>query len=284
MDKANLSVDTRAHDGLVAHRGWDFNVLSSHGVDPGRVATFANRAASAHVFLSSLLQYSPDFALLVLGSDDWLKRSSHPLYGMPNYAHGNLIVAATTNPFWISFLEMINEGVPMRMPAIAAVYGVPGSRIDLTSFFDLLTVHELGHAFFSHGPSRLPRRWLDELACNLGLHNYVTAQEPDALPALTTFPSAVGACSPPHGGDRSLADFDAHYDDLDPLTYGWYQCRLHVGAAMVHDAAGISTTRRLWDAFASPNAADGDDRVSDADLVSSLDTIHPVFGDIVRRW
>lgn len=282
--EATPAVDTTAHDGLAAHRGWDHKVLASHGVDPHRVAEFANRATAAHEFLSSLLDYRPDFALLVLGPDDWPQRSSHPLYGMPNYVRGNLIVAAITNPFWIPFLDMVNKGAPDRMTAISAVYGVPGSGVDLTTFFDLLTIHELGHAFFSNGIARPPRRWLDEFACNLGLHNYVATREPEALRALTTFPSAVAACPPPEGGYRTLADFDAHYDDMDPLNYGWYQCRLHVAATTVHDVAGIPATRRLWDAYATSGGARGDDAVSDANLVKSLDTVHPVFRDIVQRW
>lgn len=78
----------------------------------------------------------------MLGTDDWEGRSIHPVYGMPNYRSGNLIVAATTNPFWAGFLDVIEEDAPEQAATVADAYGGPDGGVDLSPFFDLLAVHE----------------------------------------------------------------------------------------------------------------------------------------------
>ena len=116
------------------------------------------------------------------------------------------------------------------------------------------------------------------------MHGYVAAGEPGQLPVLTTFPAAIAAIEPPGTGYRSLADFDPPAGDMDPWNYGWYQCRLSVAAAQVHDRAGPGAARRLPDAFLSRAAHTKDEDLGHEELVRLLDQADPAIGDIVRNW
>jgi hypothetical protein len=284
MAEMSGAIDTGPHAGLEPHPGWDFPVLATRGLDAGTVNRLAGRTAAASRYLSGLFDHELRVALLVLGPEDWDSRSPNLVYGMPGYAQGNLFVAGTTNKFWEESLGLIKAGAPGHLPGLSAVYGAAGGGIDLTPFFDLLPVHELAHAFFNDGPRCLPRKWLNEFECNLLMHGYVAAEEPGQLPVLTTFPAAVAAIEPPGTGYRSLADFDTFAENMDPWNYGWYQCRLSVAAARVHDSAGAGAARRLSDTFLSRTAIADDEDLSDEELVRLLDQADPALGDVARHW
>jgi hypothetical protein len=285
MAEMSGAVNTGPHAGLESHPGWGYPVLASRGLEAGTVRRLAERTAAASRYLSALLRYEPRFALLVLGPQDWDSRSPDLVYGMPGYDRGNLLVAGTGNRFWEESLGLIGAGAPGYVPGLSAVYGTAEGEIDLAPFFDLLPVHELAHAFVNDGPLRLPRRWLDEFECNLAMHGYVAAEEPGQLPALITFPAAIAAIEPPGTGYRNLADFDTyHAGNMDPWNYGWYQCRLSVAAARVHDSAGAGAARRLSDTFLSRAARTDDDDLTDEELVCLLDRADPALGDVARNW
>ena len=284
MAEMSGAVNTGPHAGLESHPGWDYPVLATRGLEAGTVSRLARRTAAASRYLSALFNYEPRFALLVLGPQDWDSRSPHGVYGMPQYEQGNLLVAGTANRFWEESLDLIKAGAPDRLPGLSAVYGAAGGGIDLTPFFDLLPVHELAHAFVNEGPLRMPRRWLDEFECNLLMHGYVAAEEPGQLPVLTTFPAAIAAIEPPSTGYRILADFDAYAGSMDPWNYGWYQCRLSVAAAQVHDSAGPGAARRLPDTFLSRAAHARDEDLGDEELVRLLDQADHAIGDVARDW
>jgi hypothetical protein len=285
MAEMSGAVNTGPHAGLESHPGWGYPVLASPGLDVGTVSRLAARTSAASRYMSALFSYEPRFALLVLGPQDWDSRSPNLVYGMPGYEQGNLLVAGTGNRFWAESLELIRAGAPDHLPSLSAVYGTAEGEIDLTPFFDLLPVHELAHAFVNDGPLRLPRRWLDEFECNLAMHGYVAAEEPGQLPALITFPAAIAAIEPPGTGYRNLADFDTyHAGNMDPWNYGWYQCRLSVAAARVHDSAGAGAARRLSDTFLSRAARTVDEDLSDEELARLLDQADPALGDVARNW
>ena len=262
-------------------------MLASPGLDAGTVRRLAARTAVASRYLSALFSYEPRFALLVLGPQDWDSRSPNPVYGMPGYEQAYPLVAGTSNRFWAESLELIEGRCASRLPGLSAVYGTVEGEIDLTPFFDLLPVHELAHVFVNDGPLRLPRRWLDEFACNLAMHGYVAAEEPGQLPALITFPAAIAAIEPPGTGYRNLADFDTyhHAGNMDPWNYGWYQCRLSLAAARVHDSTGPGAARRLSDTFLARAAGTDDEDLSDEELARLLDQADPALGDDdPRNW
>jgi hypothetical protein len=265
-------IDTARHDGLRRLGGVPFPVYASEAVVP-RARELADRSAQALRFIASILAVRPEMALLVLAADDWDKRSGFPLYGMPNYVAGNIVVAGEPSDFWRGFVKLVAEESPMGLDLLRDVYG-SADDIDLTPFFDLLVVHEIGHHLEHVGNVHFPRLWLNELFCNLCLHVYVAEQEPDELPALECFPAALAAISPVRFPNRDLHSFEELYTRMPPQNYGWYECRLHVAAKRVYDAGGSAALRLLWDRF----------RFSDADLAVALEEMEPQLACVLSEW
>jgi hypothetical protein len=273
MLELSAAVNIGPHAGLESHLGRGYPVLASNGLDRGTVNRLAQHTAAAYRYLAALFDYRPNFALVPLGPGDWVFRSPYPVYGMPK----------DSNTFLEESLALIEAGAPDHFPDLSTVYSAAGGATDLGPFFDLLPVHELAHAFVNDGPLHLPRRWLDEFECNLLMHGYVAAEEPTQLPVLVTFPAAIAAIEAPGTGYRSLADFDTYYaENMDPWNYGWYQCRTCVAAARVHDSAGPSAARELWDTFL-PRSARAEN-ISEQELVRLLDQVDPAIGDVIRLW
>lgn len=84
------------------HRGLEpfGSTLPAHvsaGLHDGVAATI-QRVEKAHRFFIDQLGVEPRIAVLILGPDDWAGRSNHPLYGMPNYGDGNLVLAGEQPP------------------------------------------------------------------------------------------------------------------------------------------------------------------------------------------
>lgn len=275
-------LDVTLHDGLQPVGGLPHPAYASAGVDAHAVAAQAIRVGRAHADLRSVVAHDPAFALLVLDEHDWPTRSMHPVYGMPNCRAGNLIVAATPNPLWAGFADLATAASNPQREAVIATYATAGGTVDLTTFFDLLAVHELFHVFLEDAGIELPRLWLMELVCNLALHHYVAACEPDQLSTLEVLPRAVAALDRDQLEHHSLAAFEARYAfGMDPINYGWYQCRLHEAAAKIHAATGGTALRTAWTAFAeAPHATMGD-----SELELFLDThISPMLGEVLRTW
>ena len=93
----------------------------------------------------------------------------------------------------------IRDASPDGYAELTAAYPDGDGGVDLQPFFDLITIHELAHAFETLGDLRLPTSWLSEIFVNLALHAFVAARQPISLPTLETLPR-VGAAS------RTLAD------------------------------------------------------------------------------
>jgi hypothetical protein len=236
-----------------------------------RAGPIAARSARALAFLGELLGVVPDVQLLVLTEGDWAGRSGHPVYGMPNSLRDTLVVAGEANQFWLAFVDMLD---PEPQLELRAAYRGADDEIDLAPFFDLLAVHELAHTFEVAGGVRFPRLWLREFFCNVCLHAYVAAAEPEAMAALTAFPRLVAQVPGDRLSYRTIADFERIYDDMPGPNYGWFQCRLHVAAGRLVESAGPQSVRKLFDAY----------RVDDAELSALLGTrVHPELRAIAEE-
>jgi hypothetical protein len=268
-----MAIDPSKHAGLEHVGDFPFAVFASTDVVP-RACDIAERGARALRFLGSALDVEPELALLVLAPDDWEGRASHPVYGMPNYdGAGNLVVAGAASDFWRGFVGLVAETQPDALAMLTEAYEVDG-EIDLSPFFDLLAIHEMGHRLHQVGVVRFPRLWLAEFFCNLCLHTYVAEEEPEALDVLEAFPAAVAAVPPEHMVHDDLGTFEQIYDRMPPHNYGWYQCRLHAAAKRVYDAGGPVVLRRLWNRF----------RLSDAELIVALHEVEPELGRFLTEW
>jgi hypothetical protein len=270
-----MVIETSKHAGLEHVEDFPFLVFASATVVP-RARVIAERAARALAFLGAALDVELELALLVLAPGDWEGRASHPVYGMPNYdGAGNLVVAGAPSDFWRGFVGLVAEARPDALSILTEAYEVDGDgEIDLSPFFDLLAIHEMGHRLHQVGVVRFPRLWLSEFFCNLCLHTYVAEEEPKALAVLEAFPAAVAAVPPEQMQHSDLDTFEQIYDRMPPHNYGWYQCRLHVAAKRVYDAAGAATLRRLWDRF----------RLDEEGLAIALREVEPELARVLTEW
>src|ERR1700733_14295115 len=184
--------------GLAHLGGYPFEVRHSEGALV-RARAAADVAASAYGYFSPLFSgVEPDIAVIVAGQADWKSRQP---YGLPFFNDdegqirpGIVVMPAGSGDFWTGMGEDIREASPRGYARLLAAYPGAEGGLDLLPFFDLITIHELGHAFEALGDLRLPTFWLGEIFANIALHAFVATRQPENLPTLEVL-SRVGASS-----------------------------------------------------------------------------------------
>lgn len=249
--------------GLPRLGGYPFEVRYSDGsLVRARVA--ADVAALAYRYFSRLFGgFEPDIAVVVADEADW--PGSWAPYGLPFFRNdageirpGVVVMPAGGGDFWLAMAQDLRDGSPRGYARLLATYPDSTGGLDLQPFFDLLTIHELAHAFEELGDVRLPTLWLSEIFANLALHAFVATRLPERLKTLETLP-AVGAGSRRLGarmrdtGYSTLEELEGHYpgrdEPMSPLNYVWFQYRWQRLAARMFDTDGEDGLVRLWDCF-----------------------------------
>ena len=283
--------------GLAQLDGYPFEVRHSTGALE-RAQAAAEIAADAYIYLCRLLGgVEPDLALIIADRADW--RSRQP-YGLPFFNDdagqirpGILVMPAGSGEFWIGMPDDLRRASPRAYGRILATYPDGNGGVDLQPFFDLITLHELGHAFEVFGELNLPTFWLGEIFANLALHVFVATRRPDRLETLEVL-SQVGAASRRLAarmrteGYSTLEDLERHYTGgdtpMDPLNYVWYQYRWQRIAAAMFRADGEDSLVRFWSYFRQS------ERVAAGDLTAA--TLAPVLraevsdalGRAIQKW
>lgn len=242
------------------------------------------RVEKAIEFHQQLVNFKPEVIVLILAKADWSSYTSFPVYGMPHYSDDKtLIVAAEDNAFWQSFLPPLEQLPPGLRTQVEKAYSMPDGRISMQPFFDLLALHELGHAFHFQGGLQMQRKWMGELFCNILLHTYVAENEPGQLPALTVFPNMVIGNGTSEYKYTSLRDIEERYEEIGmqhAKNYGWFQSRWHKAAGDIYDAAGNNVVPKLWTAFKNQQQ-----KLSDDELIPFLENaVHECLADVMRKW
>lgn len=263
--------------------GYDFRVHYSHDCDV-RAQLISNRVHKAKNYFQKLLDFSPTVTLLVLNENDWPKFTNFPVYGMPHYNGDSiLIVAANDNPFWKSFVPPPDQLPENLREQIKTVYRTDSGELSMQAFFDLLAIHELGHAFHFQADLNMQRKWLAELYVNSLLHTYVAEIEPESLPALTLIAKMVLGAGTNGLTYTSLEDIETRYNEIGqkyPNNYGWYQFRWHSAAEKIYDSDGAQINRKWWNALKSKN-----EKLSDSELLLFLDSeIGESVANVMRYW
>jgi hypothetical protein len=283
--------------GLAHLGGYPFEVRYSEG-SLVRARAAADIAADAYVYFSRLFSgVEPDIAVIVADEADWESRQP---YGLPFFNDddgqirpGIVVMPAGSGDFWIAMGQDLREASPRGYTRLLATYPDGAGGLDLQPFFDLVTIHELGHAFETLGDLRLPTFWLGEIFANLALHAFVATRRPESLNTLEVL-SIVGAQSPRLGarmraeGYSTLEDLEAHYtgggDPMSPLNYVWYQYRWQRLAAQMFDSNGENGLIRFWDCFHATDLLNSGE-VTAASLVALLRTeVSETLGRAVQDW
>ncbi|MGC2485640.1 MAG: hypothetical protein WA359_05310 [Acidimicrobiales bacterium] len=247
---------------LASLNGYPFEVRYSEGA-LSRARTSADIAADAYGYFADLFTgVEPDIAVIVANEDDWHSRQP---YGLPFFNDddgqirpGIVVMPAGRGTFWIEMGEVLRETSPDQYVRLLATYPDGANGLDLQPFFDLVTIHELGHAFEVLGGLRLPTFWLGEIFANLALHTFIAMRRPESLNTLEVL-AIVGTQSPQLDdriraeGYSTLEELEAHYtggeNPMGPLNYVWYQYRWQRIAAQMFDAEGEDALIRFWDCF-----------------------------------
>jgi hypothetical protein len=283
--------------GLSQLGGYPFEVRYSDG-SLVRARAAADVAADAYVYFSRLFAgVEPDIAVIVAGEADW---SGNGPYGLPFFRDdaaeirpGIVLMPAGGGDFWTGIAQDIRDASPRGYAKLLTAYPDGTGGLDLQPFFDLITIHELGHAFEVLGDLRLPTFWLGEIFVNLAMPAFVATQLPASLPTLEVLPT-VGAGSRNLAarmraeGYSTLEELQAHYtggdDSMDPLNYVWYQHRWLRLAAKMFEADGEDGLVRFWDCFHSTDCVNAREATA-ASLAPLLATeISPTLGQAIRDW
>jgi hypothetical protein len=249
-----------------------------------RAAAVAGIAADAYAYLAGLLDdVEPDIAVIVADRAVW--PSTVTPYGMPFFRDdpgqlrpGILVLPAGAGDFWREAIDELPHDDPAGWQRLCRTYPDPArGGVDLQPFFDLVTVHELGHAFETLGGLRLPAFWLSELFANLALHAFVATRIPGSLETLQAF-SEVGAADRGltariHAtGISALDAFEEHYagsrDQMSTQNYLWFQYRFQRLAADVFEADGQDALVRFWRLFRDRRAPAQTDAASLAPVLA----------------
>jgi hypothetical protein len=283
--------------GLAQLGGFPFEVRYSEG-SLARARAAADIAADAYVYFSRLFSgVEPDIAVIVAAEADWESRQP---YGLPFFNDddgqirpGIVVMPAGSGDFWIAMGRDLHEASPRGYTRLLATYPDGAGGLDLQPFFDLVTIHELGHAFETLGDLRLPTFWLGEIFANLALHAFVATSQPESLNTLEVL-SIVGTQSPRLDdrmraeGYSTLEDLEAHYtggdDPMSPLNYVWYQYRWQRLAAQMFDSDGENGLIRFWDCFHATDLLNSGE-VTAASLAALLRTeVSETLGRAVQDW
>ncbi len=245
----------------------------------------AKRCDNVISFYKSLINFEPTVTLLVLSSDDWSKYTPFPVYGMPHYNDAQtLIVASEDNDFWKSFIPPLDQLPKELAKQISNTYSDKNNSLTMRGFFDLLAIHELGHAFHQQGGLKMQRMWMGELFANILLHTYIAELEPELLPALTVFPQmVVSSTNKSELKFTTLNELETNYKLISqkyPNNYGWYQCRWHKAAGNIYDDGGLKIIKKLWQVLKKQNETLDD--TAFAKLLSKK--VHQSVANVPLKW
>ncbi|HSW53844.1 MAG TPA: hypothetical protein VLH59_02035 [Ignavibacteriaceae bacterium] len=280
----SLTGYAQKYSALVTLDGYKSKVYFSTGNDE-RAKTVAERMDRVLEYYNTLIAFEPEVTLLILNPADWPEHTTFPVYGMPHYddKRNLLIIASENNAFWNSFIPPINQLPKELADQISSTYVDENGDLTMQSFFDLLAIHEIGHAYHFQAGLNVQRMWMGELFCNIMLHTYIAENEPDQLPALTVFPQMVIAGGKEEYKFTSLTDIEERYEEIGqkyPKNYGWYQCRWHSAAGNIYDAGGVEAFVKLWDAFSAQK-----EKLNDEELAAFLaEKVHQSVADVMLKW
>ena len=248
--------------GLARLQGYPFDVRYSDGALP-QATVAADVAADAYTYFDRLFAgVEPDIAL-DRGRRSRLVESAAVRAAVlqrrrradPPRHRGD--ARRTAESSGLRSVQDLRDASPNGYPKLLATYPDGAGGVDLQPFFDLITLHELGHAFETLGDLRLPTFWLSEIFANLALHAFVATQMPASLPRWRcSRPSereAQLAARMRAEGYSTLEELEAHYTGrrhpMSPLNYVWFQYRWQRLAAKMFQADGEDGVIRFWDCF-----------------------------------
>jgi hypothetical protein len=252
--------------------GFPFPVVATIGLEE-KAARIAERTRGARSWMSGILGMEPQIRVEVLGPEDFAERAELPALGLPhlNEAGTMFLAGYDTSTFDSSIVETMKYLPPADRSAFIQAYGDPPS---VQTFVDLLSLHELAHAYHMQRGWSFQELWMGELFCNLALQGYVAEHEPAAQRALETLPTAAHHMPPQAQGVTGIDAMSAE----NPLTYVWYEFRLQVAAIRLWDAGGPGLLAEFYEQQGL--TAQGNDRTDASRLPAAIESLRTAWPDV----
>jgi len=270
---------SQSPNNLIQLKGYPFEVFYSSGQE-NKAKEIATKCDSAIIYMyQNVLGFKPVIKVFILNPEDWKQFAVEPLYGLPHYQGQKLFVAAQDNPFWKSFIPPMEKLSPEMAKTIQKLFRTNNGNLSFERFFDLLSLHELGHVFALQDSVYFSRKWLNELFANLFLHTYIAEKEPNLLPILEAAPKMNMENTAKSFEHTTLQDLELFYGKMDPNNYGWYQTRLHIAAKQLYDTSGVNVLRALWRTFLNNKII-----FTDSELKDILTSKVPEVAKIMTEW
>lgn len=236
-------------------------------------------------FKRTLDNLEVDYKIYVLSKEDWAYYTDPNLiYGMPHFIPNEkrLVVAAEDNAFWRMQLPDFSSLASPYKELFPMTYSL-NEEVSSRYFFDLLPIHELGHAWATKAGLNTQRLWLSEMLCNLMLHTFIAEERGEFLGALELLPMYWSNEDQSNYTYTSLEQFQDNYWEIgtkSPRNYAWYQYRFHNAARKLYNEGGADVLINLW-SFLSSNQETLDD---EALLAGLRDEVHPYFEELWNEW
>ncbi len=274
----------QSHSNLRKLTGFSFAVYLSAGTEE-RAQKIAERCERAHGFFRTTLVFEAQICILVLAPEHWKEYTGSSMYGVPQTIdEQTLVVAGKDSELWQMIVPPPEALSQRAAQTMREVYAEPDGTISVAAYMNLLAGHEIGHLFLDQATGKfdfkLPRRWLVELYCNLCLHAYVAALEPEQLPVLETFPQTLVDLGFAHLPYHTLNKFEELYAGMPPQNFIWYLSKLHLAAKRLHDAGGAEILPRLWKMLLHSSEGESDSRLA----VRLRDEVHPEAERVLTAW
>ena len=277
--------------------GYPFEVRYSEG-SLERARVMADLTADAYEYFDSLFSsIQPDIAIIVASKADWKSRQP---YGLPFFNDdqgqirpGIVVMPSGKGDFWVAMGNDLRDASPNGYSKLLTTYPDGTGGLDLQPFFDLVVIHELGHAFEVLGDLKLPTFWMGEIFANLALHTFVAQKRPEAMGTLEML--AIVATESQRLANRmrtegfnTLDDLETHYtggdDPMSPLNYVWYQYRWQRLAAAMYEADGEEALVRLWSCFRPIDRTVNGEITTDALALLLKTEVSETLGKAVLEW
>ena len=247
--ETKIEADLSKHEGLnTLESKYPFTTLYSHE-QLDQAQKQSELINEAYEFLSEIMGPKKEFYLLVVDGKDWNRNAYSPVVGMPEYYRGNLIVGAGQNDMAIGYQEMIKSFPESMTSDLVKTYTNGAGELDMSLFFDKLSVHELTHNLQDpkNQEGYSMSRWLEEIHANMGLYAFYKSKRSDELKYITELVDFSLINAPPSLTYATLDDFDAHYYDMDPGNYGFYQMKFTKFAQKAIDSLGNGVLKPIND-------------------------------------
>jgi hypothetical protein len=244
-------------------------------------ACCANQAVKIQASLEDFIAFYKDrlgigspVTLAVLDAKDWdgirLQIASYRLpYGMPNFQ---------VDPSgYVLFVPADDKGVvTQHVLGDRQHWSSPSATYDEAVLHAILQLahHEAGHTRVYEYGIEPPNLWLNEMLANYFAYAYEKARDPQTAKGAEEFVKT----RMPSGVYRTLEDFEAHFSEIQPANYDWYQLQFGVRALEVYNQQGLEFVTRVKDSFPKGAA-----KMSVADTLSRLEAICPGFETWAKR-